>query len=65
MSNLPALQVQSSVVLWWKMIFKGDEPIDVLSIADRPANRGEHANAWKEAHDQFREMVKSHKPMEI
>ena len=45
MSNLPALEVQSTVVLWWKRVFEGDEAIDVEAISDRPAAANRAANA--------------------
>lgn len=50
-----------SIVTWWSRFLKGDPAIDVERIEGRKGGAGgaKFAEVWREAHDKFREQVKS------
>lgn len=55
-----------SIVVWWPRVLKGEPAIDVSSIQDRKQGAGESfAQAWHDAHTQFRERVKKRVPVPI
>lgn len=49
----------SGTYCWWDKIFEGDEKIDVTQMSGRHSDKSR--NAWKEAHDKFKEKIKKDK----
>jgi hypothetical protein len=57
-----------SAVEWWKCVVAGGKEIDVTKIPERQGRMGaarSHAEAWRRAHEMFRERVRDRKKLSV